>query len=124
MFPVFADIHLPTRPPVAPGLVLPARRSARFTRGAAATLRGATRSTAADWVSALRAFAASRDAAFSRPPLLAALLLSVGFPPIPVTTIFRGVAMLTSGDAGVRVRASRGVVCVGTGEGVRGPAAR
>ena len=74
--------------------------------------------------SSLRAFAASRDAAFSRPPLCAALLLSVGFPPIPVTTIFRGVAMLTSGDAGVRVRASRGVVCVGTGEDVRGPAAR
>ena len=185
MFPVFADIHLPTRPPVTPGLdfpsfslhsarekvtprscarrwpqkntlapkerlippprarscsqsvigkttfappprplVLPTRRSARFTCGAAATLRGATRSTAAHWASSLRAFAASRDVAFSRPPLLAALLLSVGFPPIPVTTIFRGVAMLTSGDAGVRVRASRGVVCVGSGEGVHGPAAR
>ena len=56
-----ARLSLPPAP-----LWLPARRAARSTRGAAATLRGATRSTAADWACPMRAFAASRDAAISR----------------------------------------------------------
>ena len=181
MFPVFADIHLPTRPPVTPGLDFPSfslhsarekvtprscarrwpqkirslqrsalflrlapdlvhnsrsgspplhrlprrwcsPRVAPFTSLAAPQRHCAARRGPLQLIGRARCAHSLRRATllFRRPPLLAALLLSVGFPPIPVTTIFRGVAMLTSGDAGVRVRASHGVVCVGSGEGVRG----